>query len=718
MELSSGESALRTIKNRSKVPQAAVDLSLSISTLLFGKQQTPLDKSSSNEEDALDDNALLAPEHKRELLEQNLTTLLFYGKERWEPLAVALVVVRDVLAAHLQLSDNEPHIEKVFVGDLKTVISSADGDNTIFPFTESFLKEVVASTVHQYIEHYEPRVRMSVAKLLGVLANWDLAWVSAEFMPQIIESVVCNSSRSPDFEENGFEDFDDNISVNGMETPPQSPESTPRTPSTPYRLDDVSGWKALESSLCAIKFIVKGSGAAFLEKEEAGGNEQFRYLTPDLMQLITTKSCFHTNRHVRVVGLDTITVLCEAAPVGFLDAHRSSVTDTLSKCITRGMQDNWSQVRYAASIATRAFLMKLQQDVQAIYLPTLVPRLCLNRYYVAERVSKHSQETWRLLMGTRGRDVVAKYANEIVEYYVEMTNHSVREAACQCIGELGTKVDANAIRPHVPTLVQALIISLYDSSWQVRDAACLAAAQMVLGFPDECLPFLDELYHLWFDHLSDEVWSVREDAAIALGNAIRAYGQAAIERIAAVVEEYIVLAKTQPAMSQQEYDEILKSEKKHHSKQAFSCCSFDFKTNERHEHRTKEPWESTDGAVYLVRELCSVAPETAVKLLPLVADVAILRHFPQTAVLQETVWKQVPLMCAALGKRVFKQHLELFFDPLVFTLQGSHRLARFAAKDCVANLSKQIGPSIFLGRLQANPTWHETLAPIVSSPAY
>lgn len=710
MELSSGESALRTLKHRSKVPQAAVDLSAAIATLLFGKQ--PQSHVAPTPDSDNDDSAALSPEQRRELLEQKLATLFLYGKERWEALAVACVVVRDVLAAHLHLTDtSEAHIEKVFVGELSP---SAAVSDTVVPFTESFLKDVVAASARQGVEHYEPRVRLAVAKLLGVLAKWDLAWVTATFTPQLLESIVCSMSRSPDFEESGFEDFDDNVSVNGMETPPQSPESTPRTPSTPYRLDDVSGWKALESSLCALKFIVKGSGAAFLAMTPDG---TFVYLTPELFELVTTKSCFHINRHVRVVGLDTITALCEAAPAGFLEAH-APVAETLCKCITRGMQDNWSQVRYAASIATRAFLVTLEPDARAQYLPTLVPRLCLNRYYVAERVSKHSQETWRLLMGTRGRDVVATYASEIVAYYVEMTNHSVREAACQCIGELGTKVDADAIRPHVATLVHALVVSLYDSSWQVRDAACLAAAQMVLGFPTECRPFLDELYHLWVDHLSDEIWSVREDAAIALGNAVRAYGQEALDRIAPVLASYIELAKTQPAMSQQEYDTLVASEKKHHSQKAISCCAFDFKTNERHEHRSQEPWESTDGAIYLVRELCSVAPDVAVAYLARVADVAILRHFPQTGVLQETVWKQVPRMCEALGKREFKRHVELFFDPLVFTLQGSHRLARFAAKDCVASLAKQIGASIFLGRLQANPTWLDALAPYVSSPAF
>ncbi|GLE08985.1 hypothetical protein PINS_up020460 [Pythium insidiosum] len=127
-------------------------------------------------------------------------------------------------------------------------------------------------------------------------------------------------------------------------------------------------------------------------------------------------------------------------------------------------------------------------------------------------------------------------------------------------------------------------------------------------------------------------------------------------------------------MSQQEYDELHRAATAHMSKKAFSCCSLEPKGEDdhNHEHRVKQPWEFTDGAIYIVRELCAVAPEAAVALLPMVADVAILRHFPQTGTLQETVWKQVPLMCDALGKRVFKQYLEVFLDPMVFTLQGSH----------------------------------------------
>ncbi|DAZ92489.1 TPA: hypothetical protein N0F65_012719 [Lagenidium giganteum] len=693
MDLSSAEAALRTLKFRPKVPQGAVTTAAALLEAVEPqkKQLVSLngDPTSPDEDGAARDG-----------IEQGLTTLLLYGKERWEPIAVVCVVVRDLLNLSLdhKTAQGLPGVEK-------------EAPRAAF-FTRAFLTEVMRTTAHDHLEHYEPRVRIAIAKLLGALAKWDLSWTYGEFVPQVVDSVLCNMSRSPDFEETGFEEQDDNVSINGMETPPQSPSvETPRTPSTPHRLDDVSGWKALESSLSAFKFIVEGCGSQWLAKQH-DDTEKFEYMTPEIFELITTKSAFHINRHVRVVGFDTISALCDVATLGFLDAHRE-VTDVLCKCIVRGLQDNWSQVRYAASISARAFLVKLQENARADYLPVLVPRLCLNRYYIAERVQKHSQETWRLLMGERGREIVAQYATEVANYYVEMTNHCVREAACHCIAELASKVDAAAVRPHIPRLLEALIMCFHDNTWLVRDAACLATSQVVLHFPEECKPVLEELYVLWFDHLSDEIWSVREDAAIALGNVVRAYGEDALTRVVTFLDENLLLAKTQPAMCQHEYDELMKSEKKHMSKQAFSCCSLEPKCVERKENREKQPWEVSDGCIYMVRELCVVAPATATKFLPAVADVAILRHFPQTSVLQETIWKQVPHMCQALGKKEFKRYIELFFDPLVFTLQGTHRLAKFAASECVLQLSRQIRPTIFVGRLQANPDWATVLGAVL-----
>lgn len=137
----------------------------------------------------------------------------------------------------------------------------------------------------------------------------------------------------------------------------------------------MSGWKALESLLCALKYIIKGSGDALLQQKwtKEGGDK--------------------------------------------------AVSEILNKCIGRGMGDNWCQVRNAASIAVRSFLMKLQEQGREAYLPILALRMCLNRYYIADRVQKYSQESWRMIGGNQGRELVARYANEIVDYCVEMTNH-------------------------------------------------------------------------------------------------------------------------------------------------------------------------------------------------------------------------------------------------------------------------------------------------------
>jgi len=67
--------------------------------------------------------------------------------------------------------------------------------------------------------------------------------------------------------------------------------------------------------------------------------------------------------------------------------------------LAAGLADNWSQVRYAASIAARALLLALPLDELQLWLGTLLPRLLLNRKYVAEGVRRHAEESWRLLIG-------------------------------------------------------------------------------------------------------------------------------------------------------------------------------------------------------------------------------------------------------------------------------------------------------------------------------
>lgn len=59
--------------------------------------------------------------------------------------------------------------------------------------------------------------------------------------------------------------------------------------------------------------------------------------------------------------------------------------------------------------------------------------------------------------------------------------------------------------------------------------------------------------------------------------------------------------------------------------------------------RPSEPWEFSDGAVYLVRELCVANPDMGVLFFEEIADIARLTHFVQADCLRETIWKQVSL---------------------------------------------------------------------------
>jgi len=62
---------------------------------------------------------------------------------------------------------------------------------------------------------------------------------------------------------------------------------------------------------------------------------------------------------------------------------------------------------------------------------------------------------------------------QVLEHYVRCSrtnNHTVREAACTCLAELAAKIDAEAVRPHVPIMLRTLITCLRDDSWPVRQS--------------------------------------------------------------------------------------------------------------------------------------------------------------------------------------------------------------------------------------------------------
>ena len=558
------------------------------------------------------------------------------------------------------------------------------------------------------LEDSEVRVRWAVAELLGTLSKesdrlfqqdgkcvvWDLTG------DYIIESIQRNYNR-----DDGTGEEEKDVDGDPIALLLQQSYKIVK-PGQGEMRHDTEGWKCLETSFRSLDSIMKGYGTAF-----------HSYLDADMLSLIST-SLRHPNRFIREICQFILGTVCDILS----EEEIMDIFKDISSKIGFGLSDNWSQVRYAASVAVRKFVLATPNHKDVI-LPLVLPQMCLNRYYVAEGVRLYSQETWRIAVGVNGREWVAKCITTVVSYYVEQSkanNHAVREAACSCIAELMAKIDRDAVSPHVPRLLSCLLTCFRDASWPVRDAACLATGRCVLSFPEESREILEKLYKLWFTHLEENIFSVREDSAVALGNAARAYGKEAIDRIQAKLQEMLPKAKDQipESTSLSNLENVTTfgvaaermnraNDKTTHTDQLmFSCGSLAPKLKRGADccgdygmSRPAEAWEASDGSIYLIRELASVSPESVIQFMGTLAELGELTHFPHYVTLHETLWKCLPDIASSLGKAEFKKHLESFLPSLFRDLQCGHQLCEVSAGKCIAKIQTLIGPGIFFGRL-------------------
>ena len=72
-----------------------------------------------------------------------------------------------------------------------------------------------------------------------------------------------------------------------------------------------------------------------------------------------------------------------------------------------------------------------------------------------------------------------------------------------------------------------LTVHIYNSSSLSLSllAACLACGNFIACFPDECHEYLSQLYPLFLANLEDSIPSVRQGAAVAIGNLVKTYGE-------------------------------------------------------------------------------------------------------------------------------------------------------------------------------------------------
>ncbi|KAL7486063.1 hypothetical protein ACHAW6_011669 [Cyclotella cf. meneghiniana] len=671
-------------------------------------------------------------------------------------------------------------------------------------------------TIHANIEHPEPRVRSLVARTVGAYAaistglavrilqgdgrQWDdnvqrsireLQPKRREVHDAILKSLKFHFElKRPGAEEKSSRDDDRDADL----TPDDGTADQPRlSKASDGALDDTTGWRALETNLHALAGYIDGCCVAPVADRDRNRiypgsylSEQSHLLAADNWFLSGLQYCSvtHVNRHVRAASSAVLRVIvtackkCRAYELLLDSPFRTVVKESLNA----NLADNWSQVRMSGSVLCRTFVEALlmiyreqkeeedeEEDLTEFELamgdmvPMLLPRMCLNRFYLAQGVKLYSQDTWKIVFGGQqqqqqqesegvleegglhssenthgggGMGAVARNAAPLCRYYSKMCdadNHAVREAACQGVAELAQKLGkhplyAEYLSPHVTMLLQALLMCFHDESWPVRDEACLACGTFCLAYAEECAPELPTLFERWTEQLTDQIWSVREDAAVALGDAITAYGPDMMEKVLALIRKKLPAARDQPQMSREEYKRLQNDASAHTGNQLYSCGSLAPKLRKGGAgrigcsscalDRPKAPWEASDGCVYLIREICirfadndDTAREDVVigdaVLMPIMtelADVCRLSHYPQSDDLRTTLWRQLPPIARALGKRRFKgMYLDLFIELLCKNIDDrfncASQLSVHAAGQCTEELANLIGHGIFRGRL-------------------
>ncbi|KAF6022738.1 hypothetical protein EB796_018946 [Bugula neritina] len=521
------------------------------------------------------------------------------------------------------------------------------------------------------LTHTEYRVRIAAGECLGGLCMKFGSSIYVDIKDIILSGIRDNLERDMAKDESHNIYLEEAGQIDGNASPRTSTLMMAERMAnfdehTKKIFHDTAGWKNLETFMKCLQSVIDGCGVHF--------NKQ---INQELLDLIFT-ALTHTNRFVRETGYQVCgsLVSCNSQALGS-EEKPDKLADSIlifgmqfAKHLASGLADNWSQVRLASSQATRQFLAALDAESMSQYMPLLLPRMCLNRYYVAEGVRIYSQETWRKMAGDDGKLLVQKYIKPTVEFYIsqsEADNHAVREAACSCIAELGSKIDKECVRPYVPSLLGTLKVCFEDDSWPVRDAACMASGNFIYCFPEEAKPYLEQLKPLFFENLKDNIPSVRSGAAHSLANVTKVYENELAAELLKLIEDSLKAVENQKANTDKygglekgpaTYSVVKQARDNdadlHTNNTMYSCGSLAPKMGRggskdkggcMHStfRRQAEPWEVAEGCAHLMSELSVIQTlhQPISALLPLLAAAVSHREYTQHVVLLETLCKIV-----------------------------------------------------------------------------
>jgi hypothetical protein len=393
----------------------------------------------------------------------------------------------------------------------------------------------------------------------------------------------------------------------------------------------------------------------------------------------------HRNRFVREAVFAVIAIFCDK--VEWRDVRDK--VEAIARVIRNGLADNWSQVRFAASIGTRKLFEKFQEEIERLQpsvLDVLVPPMCFNRYYLAEGLRNYSLETWKNVFRDTGKAQVVKRIQHVCQFYetqLASENYTVRLSACHCVSELGTKIALPPLKAEIPSLSNALESLLSDQHWNVRSAACIA-----LG--DIASPFLDQ-----FKNLStlipklktlacDPISAVREDSTTTLVLiSCKLRNQNDIEFLFSEAEEHLKSINTQNLKPNSG------SSCSHHD----SNCA----------HHSKGAADHCDIGIYLVRELSAYFPNRAETYIAELQNIACIALSDESLNIKLALWNTLPVIASRVGKSVFEKYLDDFILDLFQGVMRGDENARMldAAISCIKGLVSEIGAAKFKSHIKS-----------------
>ena len=269
------------------------------------------------------------------------------------------------------------------------------------------------------------------------------------------------------------------------------------------------------------------------------------------------------------------------------------------------------------------------------------------------------------------------------------------------MSEILLKINKDIIVPYINDIIINIIICLHSDSWPIVDSATICSGSLLRYYELESEKYLFHFLEACSVSTRSPIWSVRENSSIAFCEALKCTDlvirQKILKYITDYLDKYLFSAKKEIIVGEKKVDFIpkdmmeimLENERKilrnidreknikylknmnkndnndgdnndnindirnisnqsnviemediikMKQKGSWGCCL------DCLEIQKNNPWEASDGCVYLIRELATINPEIAFQYLPQIYELLQLQGYRNCHKLHTTIFNQVNIL--------------------------------------------------------------------------